>query len=169
MPYKQTIFTSKIKSTGLFAFKDFYKFCYDWLLDETGLDFVAEGKYKEKLSGNEKDLEIEWMGENKITDYFKFEIKVKFNIKHLTDVEVQQPNGAKIKTNKGEIEMEVKGNLVRDYDGKFERNSTQKFLRGIYEKYVIPSRVKQFEDKLAEKCAEFLEQAKAYLDLEGKK
>jgi hypothetical protein len=165
---KETVFSSKVKSSGLLSFKDFYKFCYEWLTDETGLD-IAETKYKEKLSGNSKDIEIDWVGEDKITDYFKFEIKVSFVIKHLTDVEVQQPNNTKIKTNKGDIEINVKGNLIRDYDGKFEKNSTQKFLRGVYEKYVIASRIKQFEAKLAEECGEFLEQAKAYLDLEGKK
>jgi len=168
MVEKETIFSSKIKSEGLFSFKDFYKFCHQWLTDETGLD-IAETKYKEKLSGNEKKIEIEWIGEKEITDYFKFQIKVTFMILRLTDVEVQQPNGAKIKTNKGEVEISTKGNLLRDYEGKFEKNSTQKFLRGVYEKYVIPSRVKQFEDELASKCDEFLEQAKAYLDLEGKK
>lgn len=168
MAEKENIFSSKMKSTGLFSFKDFYKFCYEWLTDETGLD-VAETKYKEKLSGNSKDLEIDWTGEDKITDYFKFEVKVTFKIVGLTDVEVQQPNGAKIKTNKGEVEVRVKGNLIRDYDGKFEKNATQKFLRAIYEKWIIASRIKQFEDKLVGDCDEFLEQAKAYLDLEGKK
>jgi len=168
MAEKETIFSSKIKSTGLFSFKDFYKFCYEWLTDETGLE-VAETKYKEKLTGNSKDIEIEWVGINKVTDYFKFEVKVTFKIKNLTDVEVQQPNQAKIKTNKGEVEISTKGTLIRDYDGKFEKTANLKFLRGIYEKYVIPSRVKQFEDKLAADCDEFLNQAKAYLDLEGKK
>ncbi len=168
MSEKETIFSSKIKYTGIFSFKDFYKFCYDWLTDETGLK-VIEDKYKEKLSGNSKDLEIEWTGENKVTDYFQFQVKVTFKIEKLVDVEVQQPNGAKIKTNKGAVEISVKGILVRDYDGKFEKNAFHKFLRGIYEKWVIASRVEQFENKLASDCDEFLNQAKAWLDLEGKK
>ena len=69
----------------------------------------------------------------------------------------------------GEIEIKVSGILVRDYQGKFEKDATRKFLRGIYEKWVIPARIEHYEDKIIGQCDEFLSQAKAYLDLEGKK
>jgi hypothetical protein len=167
MAEKDQIFNSKIKYDGILSFRDFYKFCYDWLAEEEGFD-VAEEKYKEKLAGNEKGIEIEWTATKKVTDYFKLEIKVKFKIDRLTDVEINQ-NGVKIKMNKGGVETAVKGTLIRDYDGKFEQNSFMKFLRGIYEKWVIASRVEQFENKLIGICNEFLNQSKAYLDLEGKR
>ena len=167
MPEKDTIFSSKIKYDGIFLFKNFYKFCYDWLVEETGLD-IAEHKYSEKLTGNSKNIDIEWAGERKVTDYFKFEIKVVFQIINLTEVELNQ-NNAKIKTNKGSVNLSVKGNLIRDYDGKFEKDAFRKFLRSIYEKWVITSRIDQMEEKLIGDCDEFLSQAKAYLDLEGKK
>jgi len=167
MSEKETIFSSKIKNTGIFSFRDFYKFCHQWLTDEANLS-VSEDKYKERLKGNTKDIEIVWTCIRKITDYFMFEVKVKFVIDNLTDVELSQEE-AKIKTNKGAVEVEVKGNLVRDYDGKFEKTGFSKFTRGIYEKWVIASRIEQFENKLAGDCDEFLNQAKAWLDLEGKK
>ena len=167
MSEKDTIFASKIKSTGIFSFKDFYKFCYDWLSEETILD-ISEDKYVEKLSGDLKNIEIEWTGTREITDYFKFEIKVKFRIDTLKNVEINQ-DGKKIKTNEGAAEVSVKGTLVRDYKGKFEANAFYKFLRGIYERWVIPSRIKEYETKLLGDCDEFLSQAKAYLDLEGKR
>ena len=103
-----------------------------------------------------------------MTDYFKFEVKVRFRILGLTNVEISQ-DGKKIKTNKGSVEMAVKGTLIRDWQGKFETNAIKKFLRSIYEKWVITSRIEQYEDKLVEDCNEFLAQAKAYLDLEGKR
>jgi len=167
MAEKDTIFSSKIKYNGIFSFKDFYIFCYDWLTDETGL-ILAENKYSEKISGDSKNIDIEWNGERKVTDYFKFDVKVNFKVIALTEVEIDQ-GGTKIKTNKGSIEIKTKGVLVKDYEGKFETNALNKFLRSIYEKWVIPSRVMEFETKLAEDCDEFLNQAKAYLDLEGKK
>jgi len=167
MAEKDTIFSSKTKYDGIFSFKDFYKFCYDWLTDETGLD-VAEEKYAEKLSGNTKNIDIEWTGTRKVTDYFKFEIKVAFRIVALKEVEVQE-GGTKIKTNKGSVEVKIKGTLIRDYEGKFETKAFQKFMRSIYEKWIITSRINEYEDKLAGDCDEFLNQAKAYLDLEGKK
>ncbi len=167
MPEKDKLFSSKIKYSGLVNFEDFYKFCYDWLKDETGLN-LAEDKYSEKISGDAKNLEIEWTGTKELTDYFKFEAKVSFRIIGLTNVEITQ-DGKKIKMNKGTIEITIKGTLLRDYKGKFEKTAVQKFLRGIYEKSVIPSRVEQFQDKIIGDCDEFLSQAKAYLDLIGKR
>ncbi len=166
MPEKDTIFSSKVKYGGIFLFKDFYRFCYDWLTDETGL-YISEDGYTEKLSGDSKNLDIKWTGTRKVTDYFKFEIKIAFRILELTNVEINQ-NNTKIKTNKGGVEIRIKGTLVKDYQGKFEINAFQKFLRAIYEKWVIPSRIEEFEEKLIGDCDEFLSQAKAYLDLEGK-
>lgn len=167
MPEKDTILSSKIKLAGIVNFSEFYSFCYYWLKEETLLDIV-EDKYKEKLSGNLKDIEVEWTGVRKVTDYFKFEIKILFRVLGLTEVEIIK-NGTKIKTNKGLVEVQVKGILVRDYQGKFEKTFIRKFLRGIYEKWIIPSRIVEYEDKLSEDCNEFLNQAKAYLGLESKR
>jgi len=167
MAEKETIFSSKIKYTGVFSFKDYYKFCYDWLKDETGL-MIREDKYAEKLEGATKKIEVEWTGEKKITDYFKLEAKIKFKAEGLKEIEVAQGN-AKIKTNQGGVETEIKGVLVRDYEGKFEMGAFRKFLRSIYEKWVIPSMIEQHRVQISEDCDKFLNQAKAYLDLEGKK
>ncbi len=167
MSEKETIFSSSIKFNGVFPFRDFYSFCFQWLEEETGQK-ISEKKYKEKLSGDQKEIEIEWEGKKKITDYFRFDTNIKFEVRQLKEVEITQGK-EKIKTNKGEVKIDVKGILVRDYNGKFESSAWKKFLRGIYEKWVIPSRIEQFEDKIVGDCNEFLSQAKAYLDLEGKK
>jgi hypothetical protein len=138
-----------------------------WLNEEKGFD-LAETAYKEKIKGDSKEVEIEWKGNSKVTDYFKFEIKVEFRILGLTDVELVK-DGQKLKTNKGDVEIKLKGTLVRDYDGKFEKSSSQKFMRSIYEKWIIPARINEYEEKLIGTCDEFLSQAKAYLDLTGKR
>ena len=164
---EDTIFSSKIKYGGIFSFEDFYKFSYSWLTDEVGLN-IAETKYSEKLSGDSKNIDIEWAGVRKLTDYFKFKMMVKFKIVGLKKVEINQ-NGAKVETNKGSVEVAIKGILIRDYAGKFETSAFKKFLRSIYEKWVITSRINEFEDKIIGDSDEFLSQAKAYLDLEGKR
>jgi len=168
MAEKDKLVSNKIKYDGIFSFKDFYKFCYDWLSEETGL-LLSEKKYKEKLSGDAKNIEIEWSGFKEVSDYFKFEIEVKFNIIGLSNIEATNLDGKKIKTNKGSVEVSIKGNLIKDPKGKFEKNGFLKFLRGFYEKMIISSRVEQMEGKLIEDCDEFLAQGKAYLDLEGKR
>ena len=167
MAEREEIFSSKIKYNGLFPFADFYKFCYVWLDEEENFN-LSEDKYSEKLIGEAKDLEIEWKGTKKVTDYFKFEVKAVFKIVGMSQVEINK-GGLKLKTNKGGIELSMKGTLIRDYDGKFEKTAFQKFLRSIYEKWVIKARIDQHEEKLIKVCDGFLTQAKAYLDLEGRK
>ncbi|MEX0920132.1 MAG: hypothetical protein WDZ69_00945 [Candidatus Pacearchaeota archaeon] len=168
MAEKETIFSSTMKYEGVFSFRDFYKFCYEWVIEETRLDPFSEEKYEEKIKGNEKDVVIEWVGKKKFTDYFMMDMKIKFEIKPLKEVEIVQ-GGAKIKTNQGNTKITVKGDLVRDYEGKFEMSAFNKFLRSIYEKWVIKSRIEEYEGKVAKHCDDFLGQAKAYLDLEGKR
>ncbi len=169
MAEKDQIFKSSVKWKGIFPFSEFYKFCHRWLTEETGLGIFSEDKYSEKLvPGNAKEIDIEWTAAKKMTDYFKMEMKIKFEIKAMTEVEVQK-EGVKIKSNQGEVKIDVKGFLIKDYDGKFESTAFKKFMRSIYEKWIIKSRIDQFEDKVAEDCDEFFGQAKAYLDLEGRK
>ena len=167
MAEKDQVFSSQVKYDGVFSFKDFYKFCYEWLTEETDLK-LTEPKYVEKVKGNSKDIDVEWEGSRKLTDYFKSSIKISFEINSLKEVEVNQ-GGKKITTNQGSVKIKVKGTLVKDYQSKFEQNAAQKVWRGIYEKWIIPARVKEFEDKVLGDCDNFLSQAKAYLDLEGKK
>ncbi|MDP2628616.1 MAG: hypothetical protein Q8P15_01820 [Nanoarchaeota archaeon] len=167
MAEKDTIFSSSVKNTGIFSFSDFYKFCYDWLTEETELE-IEESKYKEKLTGTSKFIDIEWNGTREVTDYFKFDIKVEFKIENMTEVELVK-DGVKMKTNKGAVQVKVKGTLVRDYKGKFETTPFNKFLRSTYERWVIPSRIEDYEEKLFGDCDEFLSQVKAFLDLEGKR
>ncbi|MFH1503297.1 MAG: hypothetical protein ABIE36_01415 [Candidatus Diapherotrites archaeon] len=167
MAEKEEIFSSKVKYEGIFDFQEFYKFCHQWLIEEMQLD-IMEDKYSEKISGDSKGVKIEWTGTRKVTDYFKFSVNVKFEIFNLINVEITQ-NGRKIKTNNGIVEAKVKSTLIRDYDGKFEKTATKKFMRSVYEKWVIASRIEQFETKLISDSNEFLAQAKAFLDLEGKK
>lgn len=166
MSEKEILFASTFKHKGIFSFPAFYKFCYDWLVDETEL-LMQETKYVEKLQGDAKEMDIEWKGFTKLTDYFKFDMKIVFKILGLKQVEIVQ-DGKKVKMNQGQVEMKVKGILVRDWQGKFENNGFQKFLRAIYEKWIIPSRIDQFEGKVIGDTDEFLGEAKSFLALEGK-
>ena len=164
---KDTIFSSKVKYTGVFPFSDFYKFSYAWLTEEMGLG-VVEDKYIEKIKGTSKDIEISWKGSKEVSDYFKYEVGVSIKISGMTDVEVVQDK-IKTKMNKAGVEVKISSSLVKDYKGKFEKTAFQKFLRGIYEKWVISSKIGEYADKLVGASDEFLSQVKAYLDLEGKR
>ncbi len=168
MVEEENVFASKVKHDGIFTFKDFYKFCFDWLSEETGLTTISEEKYAEKLSGETKNVDVEWVCTKDLTDYFREKMKVTFAVKNMSQVKVKR-DGVEVDANKGSVEIKLKGILVKDFQGKFDMNAYKKFLRGVYEKHVIVTAVKELKKKVSTDCDEFLGQAKAYLDLEGRK
>jgi len=164
---KDQIFDSSVKYAGIFSYKDFYEFSYNWLKNEQQMK-VIENEYEEKIKGTEKEVVVKWTCKRKIAEYFEYEIKVEFTVRRLTEVEVTQGD-KKFKTNNGEIKIKVKGTIIKDPKEQFETSATMKVWRGIYEKFIIPSRIKQYEDKLLDICDKYLAESKAFLDIEGKR
>lgn len=166
MAEKDKITVEKVKRSGIFDFKDVYQFAYRWL---TGEDYdVHEEKYIEEAQPDAKKIEIKWVAEKKISDYFKIELKLEWRIIGMKDVEVEQ-EGKRIKTNKGTFEVKITGTLIKDYEGTWDGNPTGKFLRGIYEKWIIEGRIRQYEAKVFGEVEDLAEQMKAYLTVEGLK
>lgn len=163
---KDIKFSTSIKYVGIFNFKDFYEFCFNWLKDEMQMT-VIEKEYEEKVKGNEKELKIKWTAISKPAEYFHYNVNVEFVIRFLTDVEITQ-GGKKIKTNSGEVKVKINGVLVKDPEGQFETGGKMKVWRAMYEKFLIPSRIKQYEDGLIAKTSEFAAQVKSFLDIEGR-
>ena len=113
MAEKDTIFSGKVQREGIFHFKDFYSFTYQWFVDERYK--IIEKKYSEEITGDSKKVEIEWEAKKKISDYFRFLIEVRWIIVSMKDVEVQR-EGQKVKMNKGKPELKIKAILVKDYE-----------------------------------------------------
>lgn len=164
MPEKDKVFEAKVKQAGIFDFKEVYRFAYEWLVDE-GYD-VTEKNYSEKISAIGKEVEIEWDAKKKISDYFRFNLGIKWHIIGMTSIEVDQ-EGKKVKMNKGNFELKAKGVLEKDYEGKWEGSPTYKFFREIYNKYIVPGRIEQYGDKLFGEADEFIAQIKSFLAIEG--
>ncbi len=164
MAEKDKVIVGKIKQKAIFHFKDFYGFTYDWLVGE-GYK-VTEKVYSEEITGDSKKVEIEWEAKKKISDYFRFVIQVKWMILGLKSVEVQR-EGKKLKMNSGQVELKINGVLVKDYEHRWEDRPIWKFLRGVYDRYIVRSRIENYEDKLKDEVEEFIAQSKAFLVIEG--
>lgn len=160
------VYEGKVAHSGIFDFKEVYKFLYDWL---TSYEYVViEKKYSEKIRPEGKEIDIEWLCLRKISDYFRNRIKITFKIVKLVSVEVMR-EGIKVKRDKGDFEVKFSAFLERDYEHKWEANPITKFLRGIYDKYIIKGTIDMYEDRLGSEIDEMIAQAKAYLALEGKR
>lgn len=166
MADKDQIIKEKLDHSGLFNFSSLYNYAHSWYKNEEY--GVVEEKYSEKVSGNTKSLLIEWKASKRFSDYFKIEQKIEFEISDMSDVEVEI-DGKKSKMNKGKISIEVKGVLVRDPDSAWDAKPFYKFIRDVYNKYIIPGRVDFMEDKVRSDVKDFKEQLKAFLELSGKR
>jgi len=166
MSEKDTIYAGKIKHSGLFNFKDLYQFSYQWFIDEGYKLF--ERKYGESISGDAKDIELRWESKKDISDYFQFVIKMEWIILGMKPVEAQRGD-KKVKTNSGVCEIKFKAILVKDYENKWETNAFMKFLRGLYDRFIVKNRIDDYEEKLLEEVHNLIDQIKAFLVLETKR
>lgn len=160
MPQKKDVYKEKLTQVGYWDYAEVYNMLYNWLKDR-GYNLV-EANYKEKLSGGGKEIIIKWEAGKKITDYFKYMIILDWHILGMKDAEVEI-DGKKVKTNKGELEIKFTGRIIKDYEKRWEDKPVHKFLRGIYENYVIRSTIEEYEDDLQAKTKELVSDLKAFL------
>ena len=164
MAEKDTIYKGRIKQKGIYNFKDIYEFLYDYLGEEN-YD-LAEVKYVEKVNGDTKDVEIIWVATKEVSDYFKFEVTATWGILGMKKVKVKK-NGQEVTMDSGTLEIKFVASIVKDYENRWENNAFLKFIRGIYDRYIIRSRIDDYEGKLWDEINEIIAQAKSHLAIEG--
>lgn len=166
MADKREIIKEKLDHSGIFNFSDFYSYAFSWLKELKYI--ITEDKYNETLDGNKRNIYLEWTAIKDLSDYFKIELKLKFNVRGLTDVEIEIDDEKK-KSNKGSISVELKGTLIKDPEGKWEKTPSWRFLRDFYNKYIIPSRINDMEGMVAGNIINLKDDMKAFLELSGKR
>ncbi len=166
MAEKDLILKEKLEHSGIFDFPKLYNFAHRSFKDD-GYG-VNEDKYSEKVNGQKRDITVEWKATKDISDYFKEEYKIKIEITEMSEVEVEI-DGVKKNMNQGKISIEISGTLIKDKDNKWETSTFYRFLRDVYNKYVIPARIIDRQSKVSDKAREFLEELKKYLELSGKR
>lgn len=167
MVERDQIVKEKVKYAGLGDFKALYKYAREWL-EKEGYN-VIEDSYGEKVSGNSKEIEMQWSAAKKLTDYFKATFKFTWRILGMSDVEVEIDGRKKSMNKFGDLSIEIKGTLEKDYNSKWEHTATQKFFKDVYHKFVIPKRTDEKEDSVKRDAQDFKEEIKAFLELVGRK
>ena len=151
----------KVKQTGVFSLDELYQLLYRWF-ELYGYDFQEE-EYRDIDKGGKKNLEIRWYAEKKIDDYIKYVIKVSMMVLGMEDVEVEE-EGVKRKTSKGTVEFRFDAFLLKDYEGAWE-GGIMKFLREVYDKFVIKGRIESLEGELQGELYKFMDEVKAFLNM----
>jgi len=166
MAEKDKVLAEKVKHSGIFSFSELYEYLYDWFSDESYK--IREKKYTEKIMGDTKTIEIEWENERKISDYFKFQIKLAWLITGLKKIEVKKED-QKVTMNSGTVEIKFSAMIIKDYESRWENQPFWKFLRGVYDRYIIRTRIDYYEDRVEDDLREIVAQTKAFLALESRK
>lgn len=161
---RDRVFSGKVKQKGIFNFKELYEFLYDYLMDEN-YD-VFEDKYIEKIEGESKNAEIKWTAIKEISDYFRFEITLYWFVGGMKKIKVKKED-REVTMDSGSIEVKFEAVLVKDYENRWESNAFLKFSRGIYDRYIIRTRIDDSELKLFQEVNELTAQTKSFLALEG--
>lgn len=127
--------------------------------DSMGYDFWETG-LSEKDLGTGGYLEVDWVGERKITEYFKFNIKIKFWVRDLRKVTLE--NGEE--TYYGRAQFIIDTNLQKDYQERYSLFSKwENFLRIFYERYIIKEEINDYFGQLSGESADFADMIKEYL------
>ena len=165
MAQKKEVYKEKLKQTGYWKYDEVYAMLFEWFRDKNYK--IKEDLYNEKLLSNGKEVIIKWRAERKVTDYFKFQIMLDWHILGMKDAEVEI-DGKKVSTNKGEVEIVFKANIIKDYEKRWEDKPFWKFMRSVYEKYVIRETVDEFEDDLKDDVREVIKDLKGFLRIPGR-
>jgi len=100
--------------------------------DSHGYDFWESG-VKEKNIGTGDYLEVDWKGEKDVSFHMRFTINIKFWIRDLRKVTLE--NGEE--TFYGRTQFIIDTTLEKDYENRFNKFSEwQEFLRQFYERYI---------------------------------
>tara|TARA_Y100000310_G_C20653480_1_gene800730 strand:- start:954 stop:1460 length:507 start_codon:yes stop_codon:yes gene_type:complete len=164
MVIKDKIFKSKLKQISNFHFKDVYSYIYDYVRDE-GWD-LHESLYREKtIAENLREMTIEWKAKKKISDYFQYEINMRWIMLYIKDVKVMI-DGQEKKLQNGTFEINFDAALVKDWQNKWD-SGLMKSLREIYDEYIITDTIEDYEVHLNEKVNEMIAVIKSYMAIEA--
>ncbi len=153
----------RLEYEGLFDVKEFFRlienFFYDRKYDK------REIKNIEQVTPSGKNIEVVLMPWRTISDYAKYEIKLRIWIKGMKNVDVVKDD-TKLKLQQGKIIMIIDGYLTTDVEGHWEGKPFFFFLRTIFDKYIFRLYTSKWEAGLVEHVKELHTEIKSFLNLQ---
>jgi len=122
---------------GIFDINQVYKILKEFMIDRKYRYY--EDKDIVKLRKKGVEVNFKGRGERKVDDYAKFELVVEIDTEYMRKVKHE----GKL-LDQGVIEVVVKSFLYLDYKNEFEYNKWGKFLRKIYNNYIIRFKLPEF-------------------------
>ena len=140
-----------IQKDGSFDINKLYKNISMWYF-RRNYDFT-EKENSNKIGSSGSEVKLILQGDRKVDSYVKFH----------ADMVIE---AFKYKDGKGKLRINVYAYLELDYDNKWENNALNKFLRHIYNKVIIKSKIKSYyEAKVYEETLELSKIIKSSIGL----
>jgi hypothetical protein len=130
-----------IKWKGIFDLDELYKNMKYWLDYNSFGDHennFQEKKYVERVKGDAKQIEIKWIAQRNLGDYFAYVINIKFFIIGLKDIEVEV-GGRKQKTKHGEVKIKISSELILDRQNTWN----VKLFQDMYERFIVNNNIEE--------------------------
>lgn len=130
----ERILFHKIERSGIYDMNHLYKNMRDWFTENNYRYTEKENTTYVKDKGVE--LKMTMVGEREVTDYFKFEIEVKFLVIEMQKVKVKDKD-----LDKGKLHAFVKATIYYDYRHIWDRNKFSKLLKFVYNNFIIKKQI----------------------------
>ncbi|MEM4266818.1 MAG: hypothetical protein QW404_02065 [Candidatus Nanoarchaeia archaeon] len=146
----------KVAQESTFDMQELYRLGRTWF-DKHGYDFY-EKEYIASQKEDSKNASIKWEAEKKIDDYIKVHIEARVKFKNLREVQ-----GKKKMMNTGEVSVNVESYIERDYESNWEKGFMTKFIRGLYDTFLIRGKIDKDKNRLERETKEFLNEIRTFL------
>jgi hypothetical protein len=135
-----------------------YKLGRSWF-DKHGYDFY-EKEYIASQKEDARNASIKWESEKKVDDYVRFHIEARVKFKNLKEVQ-----GKKKMMNTGEVSVSIEAYIMKDYESNWEKGFTSKFIRGVYDAFVIRGKLEKDKSRLDREAKEFFNEIRTFLKI----
>ncbi len=158
---------SRIIYDGVFDWDGLYHFIVKWFRNRHY--FFEEEDYKYKVPtifGVEE--EFKWTGWRKVTEYYKYNIKLEMHTFDVRKIEIVE-KGEKKTMYKGKFILEFWGDVETDYQKRFQDNPFGLQLKKFLDRFIFFKPMdNMWSDRLHYIIEKFEGQIKEYLDMTGK-
>ena len=158
---------SRIMFKGIFDWEGLYHFIKRWFAEH---DYkYEEGVFKSNSSGDiGKEQEFKWKGQRKVTEYYKYKIKLEMHSWDMRPVEVVE-KGKKKKRWKGKFMLEFYADLETDYQGWWKKSQFALNIKRFLDRFVWKKeRMFIYADQLYYSVQRFQSEVKVYLKMHSK-
>ena len=153
---------------GLFDFDGLYAAVTDWAKNYGYMWY--ERSYKHKVPNPKgAEQELDWLISKKVTEYIAFEVWIEIHTWDQTEVEVDVDGKKKALTN-ARVHLTIKGKVIYDRQGRFEKGSRfAKMLGDWYGGYIYKREIESYWDQLYYRMWNLQAILKKYFEMQTQK